>query len=163
MNEIPFNLNNDKKINYDFYEYAINYTSRIDSKFFNIIKFEFQKNNIKLESGIPALILFKISLFPEKISIVMFKTYYKITNNLSYQIKKLIKHGYLCAHSSNKDLRYKYLSLTEEGERVANIIKHILSNHLNYFDKDLLDSYKKNSIEILKNLEQIEKSIYETS
>lgn len=122
--------------------------------FLDILKRELDKMGCTDITPIQTMILLNIGDGVVTIGEVIGRGYY-IGSNASYNVKKLIKNGYMEQVPSDFDRRSVFLKLTIKGLNLCENLENILDVHMAEFDKFQRKRYDmKTCIEFLKSVER---------
>ena len=130
--------------------------------FLDIIKQELDFFNYTDITAIQALILLNLGDNVVTIGEIISRGYY-IGSNASYNVKKLIKSGYISQVPSEYDKRAVFLKLTKKGTDLCEKIDKSIDGHLVSFEKKVKGKFDmKSGIEFLKNVERFWKDLLQS-
>lgn len=123
---------------------------RLNKLVLDSIDTELGKMGLDEVSAIQALLLYKIGNQTMPIGEISSRGYY-LGTNISYNLKKLIKSGYIKQTEADYDKRSSIVELTEKGLDFCNSLKKVFSTHINTIKSEKIDA---NSI--LSNFRRLE-------
>ena len=103
---------------------------RLHRRFLDVIKAELDRLKIDDINNVQTLILYNINQDRMTISELTSRGYY-LGSNVSYNIKKLVEHGYLLQERSPHDKRAVRIKLSEKGLLLCQKIDTFLERSLN--------------------------------
>lgn len=138
------------------------YGERNYKLFLDIIKREIDKLKYTDITAIQALILLNLGDNVVTISEVISRGYY-IGSNASYNVKKLVKSGYITQVSSNYDKRAVLLKLTPKATTLCAKIDKSIEAQMNGLEKTIKGKLDlKSGIEFLKTIERFWQNLLQT-
>ena len=123
---------------------------RLNKLVLDSIDTELGKMGLDDVSAIQALLLYKIGNQTMPIGEISSRGYY-LGTNISYNLKKLIKSGYIKQTEADYDKRSSIVELTEKGLDFCNSLKKVFLTHINTIKSEKIDA---NSI--LSNFRRLE-------
>ena len=130
--------------------------------FLDIIKQELDFLGYTDITAIQALILLNLGDNVVNIGEIISRGYY-IGSNASYNVKKLIKTGYITQVPSEYDKRAVFLKLTEKGINLCEKIDKSIDSHMDSFEKKVKGKFDmKSGIEFLRNVERFWKDLLQS-
>src|SRR5260221_8743177 len=99
---------------HDSYLETIRLTERLHRQFLEVVKNELEKHGIEDLNNVQSLILFNIGKNEYTVGELTARGYY-LGSNVSYNVRKMVEHGYLVQERSTHDRRSVRVRLTEKG------------------------------------------------
>ena len=96
------------------YLHAISLIERMHRQFLDVVKSELDGQRIRDINNVQALILFNIGTDELTVGELTQRGYY-LGSNVSYNVKKMVEHGYLKQERSEHDRRSVRVSLSDKG------------------------------------------------
>lgn len=130
------------------------FIERLHRRFLDVIKTELDKLKIDDINNVQTLILYNINQDRMTISELTSRGYY-LGSNVSYNIKKLVEHGYLLQEKSPHDKRAVRIKLSDKGLALCSKVDIFLGSSV----AGLGDAGVKEAelAEMTKNLRKIER------
>lgn len=138
----------------DKYFYIIMMAEKLHRLFLDILKKELEKNNMPDITGVQGMIIYNIG--PNKISVgeISNRGYY-LGSNVTYNLKKMIDHGYIEQVPSPHDKRSNHVLLTDKGTKIYNTVEALVEKHVNNMpDHNIKEDDLRQSHATLRSLEQ---------
>jgi DNA-binding MarR family transcriptional regulator len=117
---------------------AIALTERLHRQFLEIVKVELENNGMRDVNNVQAMILFNVGDHDMTIGELTLRGCY-LGSNVSYNVKKLVEHGYLDQQRSLHDRRSIRVHLTEKGTAIRNLVLQMVERHLGQLPQSPLD------------------------
>ena len=105
----------------DQYLISIRLIERLHRRFLDVIKAELDRLGIEDVNNVQTLILFNINEDQLTVGELTVRGYY-LGSNVSYNVKKLVDLGFINHQRSRIDRRSVRISLTEEGQEIAETV-----------------------------------------
>lgn len=102
---------------------------RLHRRFLDVIKTELDRSNIDDINNVQTLILYNISGDQLTVGELTNRGYY-LGSNVSYNVKKLVEHGYLEQEKSPHDKRSTRVKLSEKGLELCGQIDALYERHV---------------------------------
>ena len=102
---------------------------RLHRRFLDVIKTELDRNHIEDINNVQTLILYNISGEQLTVGELTNRGYY-LGSNVSYNVKKLVEHGYLEQEKSPHDKRSTRVKLSEKGLELCGKIDDLYERHI---------------------------------
>jgi DNA-binding MarR family transcriptional regulator len=99
---------------HDSYLETIRLTERLHRQFLEVVKNELEKYGIEDLNNVQSLILFNIGKNEYTVGELTARGYY-LGSNVSYNVRKMVEHGYLVQERSTHDRRSVRVRLTDKG------------------------------------------------
>ena len=112
---------------------AISPIERMHRQFLDVVKAELDGQRIRDINNVQALILFNIGSDELTVGELTQRGYY-LGSNVSYNVKKMVEHGYLKQERSEHDRRSVRVSLSEKGQSLWDRMDAMFQRH-----KDMLE------------------------
>lgn len=106
-----------------YYDFTVN-INRLDKLLLENIEHSLRDNEIYDISPMQALVITNIGHEEMRVNDVNDSDYY-LGKNVTYNIKDLVKKGYVGRLKNKNDKRSKIVSLTKKGERVLEILESV--------------------------------------
>ncbi len=131
----------------DTYLETIMGIERLHCLFFDVIKTELTRNNVKDLTDIQCFILYNIGKSKMTVGDISYRGYY-MGSNVTYNLKKMVSNGYIVQTQSPHDKRSSHISLSAKGLEILTRFEKIFDAHsenlkYNNIAKEELDSIKK--------------------
>ena len=107
---------------------AISLIERLHRQFLDVVKAELDGQRIRDINNVQALILFNIGSDELTVGELTQRGYY-LGSNVSYNVKKMVEHGYLKQERSEHDRRSVRVSLSEKGQELWNRMDAMFKRH----------------------------------
>lgn len=102
---------------------------RLHRRLLDVIKDEFDRRGRNDINAVQALLLYNIGNSELTAGELRTRGYY-LGSNVSYNLKKLVEQGMIHHQRSRVDRRSVRVSLTEEGQKVAEIVDGLYQRHI---------------------------------
>jgi DNA-binding MarR family transcriptional regulator len=102
---------------------------RLHRRFLDVIKTELDRSNIDDINNVQTLILYNISGEQLTVGELTNRGYY-LGSNVSYNVKKLVEHGYLVQEKSPHDKRSTRVKLSDKGLNLCAKIDALYARHI---------------------------------
>lgn len=102
---------------------------RLHRRLLDVIKDEFDRRGRNDINAVQALLLYNIGNSELTAGELRSRGYY-LGSNVSYNLKKLVEQGMIHHQRSRVDRRSVRVSLTEEGQKVAEIVDGLYKRHI---------------------------------
>jgi DNA-binding MarR family transcriptional regulator len=136
------------------YVETINALERLHRLFLDVVRIELDRLKIQDISNVQTIIIFNIGNQELTVGEITNRGIY-LGSNVSYNLKKMVKNGYIVQVPSNHDKRSSHIKLSSKGNDLYKKINTILNNHVDYFHKNGFGDDKIESLnKTLKNLEE---------
>lgn len=99
---------------HESYLETIRLTERLHRQFLEVVKNELEKLGIEDLNNVQSLILFNIGKNEYTVGELTARGYY-LGSNVSYNVRKMVEHGYLVQERSTHDRRSVHVRLTPKG------------------------------------------------
>ena len=99
---------------YDTYLETIRLTERLHRQFLEVVKAELDRLGIEDINNVQTLILFNIGRDELTVGELTLRGYY-LGSNVSYNVRKMVEHGYLQQERSTHDRRSVHVRLSPKG------------------------------------------------
>lgn len=133
---------------------AISLIERLHRQFLDVVKAELDGQRIRDINNVQALILFNIGSDELTVGELTQRGYY-LGSNVSYNVKKMVEHGYLEQERSEHDRRSVRVSLSEKGKALWNRMDAMFERHKSMLEDSLVTVDKINAAtEALTDLER---------
>jgi DNA-binding MarR family transcriptional regulator len=127
--------------------------------FLDIIKMELDEMKFADINAVQSFILMNINGNTVTVGEVISRGYY-IGSNVSYNIKKLIKNGYVQQSHSDYDKRSVYLQVSQKGLKLCDGLDNSMKKYMKSFESKMKGKFDINSgINFLKMVENMWKDI----
>lgn len=130
------------------------FIERLHRRFLDVIKAELERLSIDDINNVQTLILYNISEDKMTISELANRGYY-LGSNVSYNIKKLVEHGYLMQERSIHDKRAVKIRLSEKGLLLCKKIDGFMERSIGFLEGAGISA--ESLSETNKNLRHIER------
>lgn len=107
---------------------AISLIERLHRQFLDVVKAELDGQRISDINNVQALILFNIGQDELTVGELTQRGYY-LSSNVSYNVKKMVEHGYLTQERSEHDHRSVRVSLYEKGQALWDRMDAMFERH----------------------------------
>ncbi len=112
---------------------AISLIERLHRQFLDVVKAELDGQRIRDINNVQALILFNIG--PDELTVgELTQRGYYLGSNVSYNVKKMVEHGYLKQERSEHDRRSVRVSLSEKGQGLWDRMDAMFQRHHEMLD-----------------------------
>ncbi|MGI9400058.1 MAG: transcriptional regulator LdtR [Rhizobiaceae bacterium] len=113
----------------DLYLEALTLVERLHRRLLDVIKDEFDRQGRNDINSVQALLLYNIGNSELTAGELRTRGYY-LGSNVSYNLKKLVEQGFIHHQRSRIDRRSVRVSLTDEGQKVAEIVDGLYKRHV---------------------------------
>jgi DNA-binding MarR family transcriptional regulator len=113
---------------------ALGLVERLHRRLLDVIKDEFDRSGRSDVNSVQALLLFNIGDSELTASELRSRGYY-LGSNVSYNLKKLVKMGYIDYRRSRLDRRSVRVSLTDKGRELGGVVGHLCDRHIDSIDE----------------------------
>ncbi|MGZ0187378.1 MAG: MarR family winged helix-turn-helix transcriptional regulator [Alphaproteobacteria bacterium] len=110
------------------YLHAISLIERMHRQFLDVVKAELDGQRIRDINNVQALILFNIGTDELTVGELTQRGYY-LGSNVSYNVKKMVEHGYLKQERSEHDRRSVRVSLSDKGKTLWDRMDAMFKRH----------------------------------
>lgn len=107
---------------------AISMIERLHRQFLDVVKAELDGQRIRDINNVQALILFNIGSDELTVGELTQRGYY-LGSNVSYNVKKMVEHGYLKQERSEHDRRSVRVSLSDKGQSLWDRMDAMFQRH----------------------------------
>lgn len=135
--------------NFNDFTWNIN---RLNSLFLDNIELKLKSNGINNVNSNQALLIKNIGYKPTHVNDANSLGFY-VGTNISYNVKDMVKKGYINRITDNDDKRCAFLVLTKKGKKVLEILEGVNVSHQQALQKLKIDVNNIN--EILLRLQRI--------
>lgn len=111
---------------------------RLHRLFLEVLKTELERLHIKDLSNVQAIILYNIGDATVTVSEISARGYY-LGSNASYNLKKMLKYGYIEQKQSANDKRSVHIELTEKGRTAYNHLCAFFASQMKSLPHNKLD------------------------
>ncbi|MEL6436268.1 MAG: winged helix DNA-binding protein [Pseudomonadota bacterium] len=108
---------------------ALQLVERLHRRLQDVVKDEFERSNRTDINAVQAILLFNIGDNELTAGELRTRGYY-FGSNVSYNVKKLTKLGFINHEKSNADKRAVRISLTQKGKDVAEVVGSLYERHI---------------------------------
>ena len=108
---------------------------RLHRQFLELLKAELDRQGIRDINNVQALILYNISADELTVGELTARGYY-LGSNVSYNVKKMVEHGYLMQERSTHDRRSVRVRLSEKGLELRNRLRAMFDLHVQAMPSD---------------------------
>jgi len=113
---------------------ALHLVERLHRRLLDVIKDEFERRGRDDVNSVQALLLYNIGDKELTASELRTRGYY-LGSNVSYNVKKLVDLGFINHQRSRIDRRSVRISLTEEGQEIAETVGRLYERHVGSIEK----------------------------
>ncbi|MCA1489969.1 transcriptional regulator LdtR [Sinorhizobium alkalisoli] len=113
---------------------SLHLVERLHRRLLDVIKDEFDRQGRSDVNAVQALLLFNIGNSELTAGELRSRGYY-LGSNVSYNVKKLVDLGLINHQRSRVDRRSVRISLTEEGQEIAETVARLYERHIVSIDK----------------------------
>jgi len=103
---------------------------RLHRQCLEVVKAELERLGIRDLNSVQAMILFNIGDAELTVGELTQRGYYQ-GSNVSYNVKKMVEHGYLIQERSQHDRRSFHVRVSEKGLEVCQAINTLFDRHVN--------------------------------
>ena len=118
----------------NLYMESLNLVERLHRRLLDVIKDEFDRQGRDDVNAVQALLLFNIGNSELTAGELRSRGYY-LGSNVSYNVKKLVDLGFINHSRSRIDRRSVRISLTPEGQEVAETVGKLYERHIGSIEK----------------------------
>jgi DNA-binding MarR family transcriptional regulator len=108
---------------------AINLIERLHRQFLEVVKSELDRLGVQDINNIQAIILYNIATEEVTVGELTHRGYY-LGSNVSYNLKKMVGHGYLIQERSPHDRRSVRVRLSEKGVALRQMMVDMFNNQI---------------------------------
>ena len=112
----------------DTYFETIMGVERLHRLFFDVIKAELDRQNVKDLSDIQCFIIYNIGRSKMTVGEISNRGYY-MGSNVTYNLKKMVENGYVVQEQSQHDRRSSHIHLSKKGLEIFNRFDEIFDKH----------------------------------
>ncbi|MEN9894297.1 MAG: hypothetical protein RIR97_149, partial [Pseudomonadota bacterium] len=116
------------------YMESVHLVERLHRRLLDVIKDEFDRQGRSDVNAVQALLLFNIGNSELTAGELRSRGYY-LGSNVSYNVKKLVDLGFINHARSRVDRRSVRISLTEEGQDIAETVAKLYERHVGSIQK----------------------------
>ncbi|MCA1366325.1 winged helix-turn-helix transcriptional regulator [Bradyrhizobium sp. BRP14] len=116
------------------YMESLHLVERLHRRLLDVIKDEFDRQGRSDVNAVQALLLFNIGNSELTAGELRSRGYY-LGSNVSYNVKKLVDLGLINHQRSRVDRRSVRISLTEEGQEIAETVAKLYERHIGSIEK----------------------------
>lgn len=116
------------------YMESLHLVERLHRRLLDVIKDEFDRQGRDDVNAVQALLLFNIGTAELTAGELRSRGYY-LGSNVSYNVKKLVDLGLINHQRSRVDRRSVRISLTEEGQAIAETVARLYERHVGSIEK----------------------------
>ena len=109
---------------------TISLVERLHRQCLEVVKAEIDRRGIRDLNNVQALILFNIGEEEFSVGELTQRGYY-LGSNVSYNVKKMVEHGYLSQERSPHDRRSFHVRASEKGVEIYRAISALFDGHVN--------------------------------
>lgn len=120
------------------YHEAISLIERLHRHFLEVVKTELDRLAIEDINNVQALILFNIGKEEVTVGELTNRGYY-LGSNVSYNVKKMVEHGYLEHERSTHDRRSIRVKLSEQGLTLYGQMNEMFEQHISTIEVGPID------------------------
>lgn len=130
----PQALDPQDEVIHNLYLESVHLVERLHRRLLDVIKDEFDRQGRDDINAVQALLLFNIGTSELTAGELRSRGYY-MGSNVSYNVKKLVELGFINHARSRIDRRSVRISLTEEGQDVAETVSKLYQRHVGSIHK----------------------------
>ncbi len=108
---------------------AVNLIERLHRQFLEVVKSELDRVGVQDINNIQAIILYNIADEEVTVGGLTHRGYY-LGSNVSYNLKKMVEHGYLIQERSPHDRRSVRVRLSEKGVALRQVMVDMFNNQI---------------------------------
>ncbi len=116
---------------------TISLVERLHRQCLEVVKAEIDRRGIRDLNNVQALILFNIGEEEFSVGELTQRGYY-LGSNVSYNVKKMVEHGYLIQERSPHDRRSFHVRASEKGVEIYRTISTLFEGHAHGLDTSQL-------------------------
>ncbi|THV25627.1 transcriptional regulator LdtR [Peteryoungia ipomoeae] len=113
---------------------SLHLVERLHRRLLDVVKDEFDRKGRSDINAVQALLLFNIGNSELTAGELRSRGYY-LGSNVSYNVKKLVDLGFINHQRSRVDRRSVRISLTEQGQEIAEIVAKLYERHIGSIQK----------------------------
>ena len=133
---------------------TISLIERLHRQCLEVVKAELDVKGIRDLNNVQALIIFNIGKEELTVGELTQRGYY-LGSNVSYNVKKLVEHGYLIQERSTHDRRSFHVRASEKGIEIYTLLDTLFDKHANRLpDANLSDESLDETNATLRRVEQ---------
>ena len=133
---------------------TISLIERLHRQCLEVVKAELDVKGIRDLNNVQALIIFNIGKEELTVGELTQRGYY-LGSNVSYNVKKLVEHGYLIQERSTHDRRSFHVRASEKGLEIYQVLDTLFEKHANRLpDANLSDESLNETNATLRRVEQ---------
>ena len=122
---------------------TISLVERLHRQCLEVVKAEIERRGVRDLNNVQALILFNIGEQEFSVGELTQRGYY-LGSNVSYNVKKMVEHGYLIQERSPHDRRSFHVHASEKGVEIFRVLSKLFDEHAGklgaaQFNKEILD------------------------
>jgi DNA-binding MarR family transcriptional regulator len=134
---------------------SITLIERLHRRFLDVARCELERLGVGDINNVQALILFNIGGEEFTVGELTLRGYY-LGTNVTYNLKKLVEHGYVAHARSTRDRRTVRVRLTEKGRELRRAMDAAYDRHVAALARDRLDGERLDAINsTMRELEHI--------
>ena len=107
---------------------TIQLIERLHRYFLDVVKVELDRRNILDINNVQAMILHNVGNDEMTVGELTLRGYY-LGSNVSYNVKKMVEHGYLIQERSVHDKRSIRVKLSEKGKNLHDALEEMFARH----------------------------------
>ncbi len=139
---------------YDNYLEVISLIERLHRSFLDVVKLELDGCGFHDINSVQAMLLFNIGDAEISVRDLTLRGYY-LGSNVSYNIKKMVKNGYIVHERSVHDRRSIHVKLTDKGRSLRDRLSDMHGRHMKTLDQaTITDANLAGVVMTLRLLEQ---------
>ena len=122
---------------------TISLVERLHRQCLEVVKAEIERRGVRDLNNVQALILFNIGEQEFSVGELTQRGYY-LGSNVSYNVKKMVEHGYLIQERSPHDRRSFHVHASEKGVEIYRALSKLFDEHASklgaaQFNQEILD------------------------
>lgn len=118
----------------ELYMESLHLVERLHRRLLDVVKDEFDRSGRSDVNAVQALLLFNIGTSELTAGELRSRGYY-LGSNVSYNVKKLVDLGFINHQRSRVDRRSVRISLTEQGQEIAETVAGLYERHIGSIQK----------------------------
>lgn len=107
---------------------------RLHRRFLDVLKVELDKKSILDINNVQCMLLYNIGESEMTVGEITLRGYY-LGSNVSYNLKKIVEHGYLIQEKSVHDKRSSRVKLSEKGRNLITVMDEIFTSQVEGLSK----------------------------
>ena len=123
----------------DAYLHAIGLIERLHRQFLEVVREELDRLGIRDINNVQSLILFNIADGDFTVGELTLRGYY-LGTNVTYNLKKMVEHGYVVQEPSPHDRRSVRVQLSEKGRELWKALDEAFERHAGDVGDGVLDA-----------------------